>query len=140
MTTKAARTRRRSRSDELRTLLQHRLYQLTQDVQGRIRDSRVDHGNDRPANDQGSSELDIQDDIEFALIQMKAETIKRIDTALRRLDEGTYGDCFECGNEIAGARLRALAFALRCKDSEETHEVAEQREAQRRHLSAPFFD
>lgn len=139
MTTQAARTRRRSRADELKKMLEHRLYELTRDVQGRIRDSRIDNGNERPANDQDSSELNIQDDIEFAL-KIKAETVKRIDTALRRVDEGTYGDCFECGDEIAEARLRALPFALRCKDCENTQEVAEQREAQRRHLSAPFSD
>ena len=79
--------------------------------------------------DQGeSSEVDIQEDIEFALIQMKSETLNKIDAALRRLDEGTYGNCFECGDEIAEARLRALPFAVRCKDCEEARETAEQRE------------
>ena len=90
-----------------------------------------------------SSEVDIQDDIGFALIQMKAETLNKIDAALRRLGEGTYGDCFECGEEIAEARLRALPFAVRCKDCEEAHESVEQRErivAQRRGSSAVFFD
>ena len=89
-----------------------------------------------------SSEIDIQDDIGFALIQMKAETLNKIDAALRRLGEGTYGDCFECGGEIAEARLRALPFAVRCKDCEEAHESVEQRErimARRRGFSF-FFD
>jgi DnaK suppressor protein len=79
--------------------------------------------------DQGeSSEVDIQEDIEFALIQMKAETVHKIDVALRRLNEDTYGVCFECGDEIAERRLRALPFAVRCKDCEEAHETAEHRE------------
>jgi DnaK suppressor protein len=79
--------------------------------------------------DQGeSSEVDTQGDIEFALIQMKAETLNKIDVALQRLDEGTYGVCFECGDEIAHQRLRALPFAVRCKDCEEARETAEQRE------------
>jgi len=94
--------------------------------------------------DQGeSSEVDIQEDIEFALIQMKSETLNKIDAALRRLEEGTYGDCFECGDEISEARLRALPFAVRCKDFEEARETAEQRErmlAQKRGSSALFFD
>ena len=94
--------------------------------------------------DQGeSSEVDIQEDIEFALIQMKSETLNKINEALRRLDEGTYGNCFECGEEIAEARLRALPFAVRCKDCEEARETAEQRErqmAQKRGSSTLFFD
>ena len=47
-----------------------------------------------------SSEADIQEDIEFALIQMKAETLNKINEALARLEEGVYGNCFECGEEI----------------------------------------
>ena len=66
-----------------------------------------------------TSEADIQDDIEFALIQMKSETLHKIEEALARLEEGTYGNCFECGDEISERRLRALPFAVRCKDCEE---------------------
>ena len=69
------------------------------------------------------SESDIQEDIEFALIQMKAETLTKIDEALTRLDEGAYGYCYECGEEIAERRLRALPFAVRCKDCEAAREV-----------------
>ena len=90
-----------------------------------------------------SSESDIQEDIEFALIQMKSETLNRVDDALTRLEQGTYGNCFECGEEIAEKRLRALPFAVRCKDCEEAREVAEQRERQlaaRRGSSSLFFD
>jgi len=141
---KAATTGKRSRSDELRKMLEDRLYELRRDVHGRIREARVDSSNERQAIDQGeTSELDTQDELEFALIQMKAETLNRIDAALRRLEEGTYGRCFECGNEIAATRLRALPFAVRCKDCEEIRELAEQRErsaAQRRTVSALLFD
>ena len=69
-----------------------------------------------------TAEVDIQEDIEFALIQMKAETLNKINEALARLDEGRYGHCYECGDEIAEARLRALPFAVRCKDCEEERE------------------
>ena len=86
--------------------------------------------------------MDIQEDIEFALIQMQSETLGKVDAALRRLQEGSYGNCFECGGEIAEARLRALPFAVRCKDCEEARETAERRErmAQKRGSSALFYD
>ena len=38
----------------------------------------------------------------------------RIDLALRRLDEGEYGYCTECGEEIAQARLDVDPMAERC--------------------------
>jgi DnaK suppressor protein len=133
-----------SRYKELKTMLEERRRELLSEVQGKIRDVRNESGNERDVLDQGeSSEVDIQEDIEFALIQMKSETLNKINEALRRLDEGTYGNCFECGEEIAEARLRALPFAVRCKDCEEARETAEQRErmlARKSGSTGLFFD
>jgi len=135
-----------NRYDELKGILEERRREINSEVQGRMRGVRAEGTGSAV---QGvldaaeTSELDIQDEIEFALIQMKAETLHKIDEALRRLEEGTYGYCFECGEEISEKRLRALPFAVRCKDCEEARETAEQRErflAQKRGSSALFFD
>ena len=143
-TTKTTTAVKSSRYNELKKMLEDRRRELMNEVQGKIRDVRSDSTKEREVLDQGeSSEVDIQEDIEFALIQMKAETLTKVDAALRRLEEGTYGDCFECGEEIAEARLRALPFAVRCKDCEEARETAEQRErmaARRSGASTLFFD
>jgi DnaK suppressor protein len=134
-----------SRYDELKQMLLDRQRELIVEVQGKIRGVRAD-GAEKPHEvmDQGeTSEVDIQEDIELALIQMKAETLNKINEALARLEEGRYGLCFECGDEIAEARLRALPFAVRCKDCEEAREIAAQRErslAQRRGSSSLFYD
>ena len=82
------------------------------EVQEKIRDVRTEGANSPThgvLDAAETSEADIQDDIEFALIQMKAETLTKIEEALRRLEEGTFGYCFECGEEISERRLRALA-------------------------------
>ena len=143
-TTRSKTAAKTSRYNELKKMLEDRRRELMSEVQGRIRDVRTEGGKDRDVLDQGeSSEVDIQEDIEFALIQMKGETLNKVNEALRRLDEGTYGNCFECGDEIAHARLRALPFAVRCKDCEEARETAEQREramARRSGSSALFYD
>jgi len=143
-TTKTKGAAKSSRYNELRKMLEDRRRELMNAVQGKIRDVRSSEGKEREVLDQGeSSEVDIQEDIEFALIQMKSETLNKVDAALRRLEEGTYGNCFECGEEIAEPRLKALPFAVRCKDCEEERETAEQRErvmAQKRGASALFFD
>jgi DnaK suppressor protein len=146
MATTATKTKaagKTSRYNELRKMLENRRRELVTEVQGRIRDVRADGNREREVLDQGeSSEVDIQEDIEFALIQMKSETLNKIDAALRRLEDGSYGDCFECGEEISEARLRALPFAVRCKDCEEARESAEQRERMlaRKGSSAFLFD
>lgn len=130
-----------NRYDELKKMLEDRRRELAHRIHGKMRDARTET-KDSGVLDQGeSSELDIQEEIEFALIQMKTETLNQIDAALHRLEEGTYGDCFECGDEIAKARLRALPFAVRCKNCEEDRETLEQRErTTAQHRSALLFD
>ena len=71
-----------SRYNELKTMLEERRRELMTAVQHKMRDVRAEGGNDRDVLDQGeSSEVDIQEDIEFALIQMKSETLNKIDAA-----------------------------------------------------------
>ena len=85
----------------------------------------------------------IQEEIELALMTLKGEEMVKINDALRRLEEGHYGCCFECGGEIGRKRLRALPFAVRCKDCEEAREDAKRREHQspnRHDPVLPVFD
>jgi|SRR5688572_13724656 len=134
---------RRRRALDLKTMLEGRRRELAEDVQGRIRDARAEDATQRQSVDQGEvSELDTQDEIEFALLQMKADTLNRVDAALRRLDEGSYGHCIRCSDEISEARLRALPFAVRCKDCEEALETDEERERHvtQRNASVVFFE
>ena len=141
-TTKTMAATNGRRDYELRKMLEDRLRQLVYEVQGKIRDGR-DYTKEREVLDEGeSSEVDIQDEIEFALLQLKAETLHKIAVALRRLEEGTYGQCFECGDQIPEVRLRALPFAVRCMDCEEAREAAELRErmSQRRGSSGLFVN
>jgi DnaK suppressor protein len=137
----------RSRYTELKQMLEERRREIQAEVQGKMRDVRAEGawgGKQSDVYDAvESSEADIQDEIEFALIQMKSETLNKINDALVRLEQGDYGNCFECGEEIAEKRLRALPFAVRCKDCEEAREVAEKRERQiasRRGAASLFFD
>ena len=123
-----------SRYNELKRMLEERRHEIQAEVQGKMRNVRAEGTWGGKLNEVldavESSEADIQDEIEFALIQMKSETLNKIDDALARLEQGDYGNCFECGEEIAEKRLRALPFAVRCKDCEEARETAEQRERQ----------
>src|SRR5216117_3686404 len=136
----------RSRYTELKGMLEARRRELHAEVQGKMRVVREEGTWGGKLNEVldavESSEADIQEEIEFALIQMKSETLNKINDALARLEQGDYGNCFECGEEIAEKRLRALPFAVRCKDCEEAKELAEQRARQlaRRSASSLFFD
>lgn len=114
------------RKAQLKKILEERRRALINELQARIREVRTDLTKEGQVLDEGeNSDVGFQEDLEFAVIQMKAETLNKVDAALRRLDEGIYGRCFECDGEIAERRLRALPFAVRCRDCEEAREIEE---------------
>ena len=146
-TNTVAERKNRSRYSELKGMLEGRRREIQAEVQGKMRDVRAEGVWGGKLNEVldavESSEADIQEDIEFALIQMKSETLNKINDALARLEQGDYGNCYDCGEEVAEKRLRALPFAVRCKECEEARENAERRErrlAARRGPSSLFFD
>ena len=137
----------RSRYAELKLMLDERRKEIQAEVQGKMRGVREEGTWGGKLNEVldavESSEADIQEELEFALIQMKSETLNKVNDALKRLEQGDYGYCFECGEEIGEKRLRALPFAVRCKACEERRENVERRERQanaRRGASALFLD
>jgi RNA polymerase-binding transcription factor len=110
-----------TRMQDLRQILLDRRRAIEGDVRTRIRDGRAERS-EEVLDDGATSDAALQNGIDFAVIQLKAETLARIDAALTRLDAGLYGDCFDCGDEISDRRLRALPFAVRCTACEEKRE------------------
>lgn len=53
---------------------------------------------------------------EYLLTTMDTKKLKQIDEALAKIENGTYGICEECGEEIPLARLKILPFAKLCVD------------------------
>jgi DnaK suppressor protein len=123
-----------SRYIDLKVMLDDRRRQIHAEVQGKMRDVRADGGWGGKLTDvldeAESSDADIQGELEIALLEMKSQTLHQINDALTRLERGAYGNCFECGEDIAEKRLRALPFAVRCKDCEEAREIVERRQRQ----------
>jgi DnaK suppressor protein len=53
---------------------------------------------------------------DLALRERSRGELARVDAALRRLDEGTYGTCATCGSQIDPERLEAIPWAPNCID------------------------
>lgn len=58
----------------------------------------------------------------FSLSDAERSTLLQIENALRRMDEGGYGRCANCGQNIAVPRLEALPWARFCVDCQELAE------------------
>lgn len=66
------------------------------------------------AYDQASRER--ERDLGLMLSERDQRKLTEIDDALRRIEEGTYGICEECGSEIGSGRLKVMPFARVCVD------------------------
>lgn len=56
----------------------------------------------------------VEDEVLAALSMADLEEVQRIDLALGKIADGSYGICEECGQKIAPARLKAMPDALLC--------------------------
>lgn len=105
----------------IRRMLLARRQDMHTDVRGRVREWRTSQP------DQGRDHLEVSDagtqgDLAFALLQMRSESLSRIDAALGRLRSGSYGRCAQCAGAIGAHRLRVLPFAVHCRVCAETLE------------------
>jgi DnaK suppressor protein len=115
-----------TRYSTLARVLEARRDETLRDLKQRLQDARAEWTWSHEVRDTAeSSELDGREDIELGLIQLKIETLQRINEALSRLRHGTYRHCIGCPSRISESRLRALPFAVRCRECQEAHERAE---------------
>jgi DnaK suppressor protein len=73
--------------------------------------------------DRASSESDRS--LELRTRDRQRKLISKIDAALKRIEEGTYGYCEETGDPIGIARLDARPIATLSLEAQETHERRE---------------
>ncbi len=117
----------KTRREELKAMLEERRRGIRAGVDEKIRSARSGAGAEVDKG-VGSDDLEVNvEDIDFALLQIKAQTADRITDALARLASGEYGQCTDCDEEIPETRLRALPFATRCRVCQESVEAATRR-------------
>jgi len=82
--------------------------------------------------DEGDKALsDLAEETGLTLVDLRRDTLEKIDQALKKLEEGTYGICEDCGNDISEQRLKALPFAIHCVECKQRREELEQIEKER---------
>lgn len=110
---------------DLRDTLWRLLASQRSDLRERLRSLREALPADGPlVKDEQEQGLDnLAAGVDVALLEIEAASLQSIVEALRRVDEGTYGTCTDCGGVIASARLGVLPFAIRCVRCQETEEA-----------------
>ena len=92
-----------------RNLLLEQRRQATEDLEAeRATALQADDG----VEDSGDmSEVDLNKSTALDLAGRESRLIEEIDEALRRIENGTYGQCLRCGKPIDEERLRAMPTA-----------------------------
>src|SRR5678816_507866 len=67
--------------------------------------------------DQSSQESEIH--VRLALQQTDSKLLRAVEEAILRLDQGIYGICMDCEEEIAGVRLDAVPWTRVCINCKE---------------------
>ena len=75
--------------------------------------------------DTASSEVNLQ--FTGRLREREQGLLSKIETALEKIENGTYGECLMCGEEIGAARLKARPVAELCIECKGEQEKVERR-------------
>ena len=70
------------------------------------------------------AKADAERDLSIALEERESAELVAIDDALKRLADGSFGLCIDCGVSIPNGRLHANPVALRCVACQEKMEQA----------------
>lgn len=108
---------------QLRNRLEVQRQELTQSLRQLDRETRaLDIDGTQDAADQCVSSMSRES--LFQQSSQRRTVLRKVEAALRRMDEGSFGECVNCGEEIAARRLHALPWTQCCLHCQEQIEQA----------------
>jgi DnaK suppressor protein len=120
-----------SQIDELLAWIRQRLSVLEQEIAGKLGEASEEFSAFDRIGDSGDlSSILTESELDMSEVLRDIEEWRGLRGSMRRIDEGTYGVCVDCGCEIPFERLQANAMALRCID-------CQMRAERREHVSRP---
>jgi DnaK suppressor protein len=110
---------------EFREILDTRYEELRAEIRQDLLETEEQHfidlaGQVRDLEEQSVADLLV--DIDLELIDRHVDEARDIEAALARIENGSYGECPDCGEDIPAARLRAFPTAKRCRPCQERYE------------------
>ena len=108
-----------------RQLLLEKLTLATGGIQsGTLTGAESRHGHQNPASgdsaDQGSEAF--EQDFALSILENEANVVQKINEALARIEEGSFGVCSKCNTPVLKARLKAIPWAELCIECQRKEE------------------
>jgi len=113
----------RDQLEHFRQLLLAWKRELMEEVDRTMLHMKDDAANFPDPNDRATQESEFG--LELRTRDRERKLLKKIDSALSRIDDGSYGYCEETGDEIGLRRLEARPMATLCVEAQERRELAE---------------
>ncbi|GAB1256457.1 TraR/DksA family transcriptional regulator [Aurantivibrio plasticivorans] len=98
------------KTDEIKSLLAKQESELTTRISKIELDLRREHSRD---SEEQAQERE-NDEVLEALATEAKESLTHIQAALQRIEDGSYGRCESCGEDIGTARLEAIPDTVLC--------------------------
>lgn len=105
--------------DEQRRV-QEALNYIHEENRGQLEDDREEIPSDNHPGDMATSTFDRE--LDATLEGNEERLLQAIDSALQRIESGTYGICQTCGQPIGAERLEALPWTTQCIDCKRREE------------------
>ena len=103
-----------------RSRAQGALDYLHEENPGSMEDETQEIPSDNHPGDVATITLDRE--IDYTLEENEERQIAEIDTALQRIEDGTFGMCASCGQPIGAERLEAVPYTTQCIDCKRKEE------------------
>ena len=87
-------------------------------------DKRQDIIIQQSPDDLDQTQFATERDLVVTLLNRDTQMSRRLQGALRRMDEGTYGSCLTCEEPISIKRLKAVPWAELCLGCQETSDLS----------------
>src|ERR1700739_392975 len=81
---------------------------------------------ERSADELEEAQFKYARDLAIAGLNREASVRRSVATALQRIQDGTFGTCVHCGNEISRRRLEAMPWATLCIHCQEAADLGEE--------------
>ncbi|MCR9278251.1 MAG: RNA polymerase-binding protein DksA [Pseudomonadaceae bacterium] len=109
--------------EHFRKILLNWKRELMEEVDRTINHLQDEVSNFPDPNDRATQESEFG--LELKARDRERKLLRKIDSALARVDNGEYGYCEETGEEIGLKRLEARPIATLCLEAQERHEMSE---------------
>lgn len=115
----------KAKLEYFRKTLRSQLDDLTREMKETV--NQISHDDEVYADWTDVASVETDKTIQLKIRDRERMLMVKIEEALRRIDEGSFGECERCGDEIAEPRLKARPVTTLCIDCKSELEGAEHR-------------